>query len=155
MGSKYSPVFHETNPYHQLIRRILTNSLSRISQQGVLDLGLSDHQLIYCTRKTTRIKIHEHTFIKIRTFKNYTKQVFLDKLSQINFQKYIDFENINVAYYHFVELVTNIIDEIAPVKEIRIRKDTQESVDHEVLEGIGFVTNYLQNLGHLKLMLIM
>ena len=119
-----------------LLDHILTNSPSRISQQGVLDLGLSDHQLIYCTRKTTRIKIHEHTFIKIRIFKNYTKQVFLDKLSQINFPKYIDFDNINVAYYHFVELVTNIIHEIAPVKEIRIRKDTQEWVDNEVLEGI-------------------
>ena len=68
-----------------LLDHILTNSFSKISQQGVLDLGLSYHQLIYCTRKTTRTKIHEHTYVKICTLKNYTKQLFLDKLSQANF----------------------------------------------------------------------
>ena len=78
-------------------------------------MGLSDHQLIYCTRTTTLIKLHENTFIKIRTLKNYTKQVFPDKLSHIKFPKYIYYDNVNVAYHHFVELVTNIIDEIAPV----------------------------------------
>ena len=125
-----------TDRSSSLLDHILTNSFSKISQQGVLDLGLSDHQLIYCTRKTTRTKIHEHTYVKIRTLKNYTKQLFLDKLSQVNFPRYIDFDNITVAYSHFVELVTNIIDEIAPMREVRVRKNTQEWMDQEVLEGI-------------------
>lgn len=119
-----------------LLDHILINSSSKISQQGVLNLGLSDHQLIYCTRKTTRSKIHQHTYVKIRTLKNYTKQLFLNKLSQIKFPNYIDFDDINAAYSHFIELITNIIDEIAPVKEIHIRKDTQDWVGQEVLEGI-------------------
>ena len=125
-----------TDRSSSLVDHILTNSFSKISQQGVLDLGLSDHQLIYCTRKTTRTKIHEYTYVKIRTLKNYTKQLFLDNLSQVNFPKYIDFDNINVAYSHFVELVTNTIDEIAPMREVRVRKNTQEWMDQEVLEGI-------------------
>ena len=28
----------------------------RISQEGVMNVGLSDHQLIYCTRKISRVK---------------------------------------------------------------------------------------------------
>ena len=48
----------------------------------------------------------------------------------------MEYENINAAYSHFVELITNIIDELAPVKEIRVRKDSQEWMDQEVLEGI-------------------
>ena len=120
---------------HPQLDHILANSFSKISQPGVLDLGLSDHQLMYCTRKTTRTKIHEHTCIKIRTLRNYTKQLFLDKLSQVNFQN-TWILIINVAYFHFIELVTNIIDEIAPMKEIRVRKETQEWMDQEVLEGI-------------------
>ena len=125
-----------TDKSSSLLDHILTNSFPKISQHGVLDLGLSDHQLIYCTRKATRTKIHKHTFIKIRTFKNYAKQLFLDKLNKIKFPNYMEYENINAAYSHFVELITNIIDELAPVKEIRVRKDSQEWMDQEVLEGI-------------------
>ena len=144
-----------TDRSSSLLDHILTNSFSKISQQGVLDLGLSDHRLIYCTRKTTRTKIHEHTYVNIRTLKNYTKQLFLDKLSQVNFPKYIDFDNINVAYSHFVELVTNIIDEIAPMREVRVRKNTQEWMDQEVLEGIRIRDRLLTKFRSSKLTLIM
>ena len=43
-----------------------------------------------------------------------------------NFQNYLEYDNTNTAYFHFVELITNIINEIAPVREIWIRKDSQE-----------------------------
>ena len=56
--------------------------------------------------------------------------------SKIKFPRYMEYENIDAAYSHFVELITNIIDELAPVKEIRVRKDSQEWMDQEVLEGI-------------------
>ena len=125
-----------TDKSSSLLDHILTNSYRRISQHGVFDLGLSDHQLIYCTRKATRIKIHKHTFIKIRTFKNYTKQLFLDKLGKIKFPNYMEYGNINAAYSHFVEVITGIIDELAPAKEIRVKKDSQEWMDQEVFEGI-------------------
>ena len=47
-----------TDKSTSLLDHILTNSPQKVSQHGVLGLGLSDHQLIYCTRKTTRIKRH-------------------------------------------------------------------------------------------------
>ena len=34
-----------------LIDHILTNSREKISQGGVIDIGISDHQLIYLTQK--------------------------------------------------------------------------------------------------------
>ena len=36
-----------------LLDHVLTNSADRISQFGIVNVGLSDHQLIYCTRKIT------------------------------------------------------------------------------------------------------
>ena len=39
-----------------LIDHILANLPELISQEGVINVGLSDHQLIYCTRKISRIK---------------------------------------------------------------------------------------------------
>ena len=39
-----------------LIDYILTSVPSRVSQKGVINVGVSDHQLIFCTRKVSRIK---------------------------------------------------------------------------------------------------
>ena len=39
---------------------IPTNSFEIISQNGVIDAGISDDQLIYCTRKIKRIKQNMH-----------------------------------------------------------------------------------------------
>ena len=39
-----------------LIDHILTNAQDKVSQSGIIDLGISDHQLIYCTRKLNRNK---------------------------------------------------------------------------------------------------
>ena len=37
-----------------LIDHILTNSSEKIFQSGIIDCGMSDHQLIFCTRKVKR-----------------------------------------------------------------------------------------------------
>ena len=36
---------------------IFTNSSEKVSQKGVVDVGISDHQLIYCTRKLKELSI--------------------------------------------------------------------------------------------------
>ena len=44
---------HITKNSSSLLDHVLTNSADRISQFGIVNVGLSDHQLIYCTRKIT------------------------------------------------------------------------------------------------------
>ena len=39
-----------------LIDHILASAPSRVSQKVVINVGVSDHQLIFCTRKISRIK---------------------------------------------------------------------------------------------------
>ena len=67
--------------------------------------------------------------------KNYSKDLFLNMLKLIKFPNYSEFMDINAAYSQFMQVITSIIDEIAPLKEIRIRNNTQEWIDEEVLEG--------------------
>ena len=43
-----------------IIDHILASFPDRVTQQGILNVGLSDHQLIYNTRKITRIKRGGH-----------------------------------------------------------------------------------------------
>ena len=55
-----------------LIDNILESLPDRISQEGVMNVGLSEHQLIYFTRKISRVKTGGvHKKIKFHSLKNY------------------------------------------------------------------------------------
>ena len=43
-----------------LIDHILTNSNEKIAQCGLINVGLSDYQMIFCTRKTKKEKVGVH-----------------------------------------------------------------------------------------------
>ena len=119
-----------------ILDHILTNSTDRVSQSGVIDTGLSDHQLIYCTRKITRTKFNSHKNITIRSLKNYSQEVYLEELNKINFPDCSKFTDINDAYSDFIGKVSLTIDKIATMKEIRIKNSSKEWFDEEILEEI-------------------
>ena len=48
-------------------------------------MRLSDHEIIYCSRKTSLLKLNKHYKISFRSMKNYSDETFVDKLSQQNF----------------------------------------------------------------------
>ncbi len=112
-----------------LLDHILTNS---VSQSGILDIGLSDHMLTYCTRKITHKKHFEHKYIRIRYLKNYSQEGFTQSLEEANFPDYSNFNSVNEAYDNFVAKLTAIIDEVAPIKRIRVKGNTQEWFDDEI-----------------------
>ena len=125
-----------TDNSSSLLDHVLTNSTDRISQSGVVYTDLSDHQLIYCTRKVNRTKFSTHKYIRTRSLKNYSQSSYLEKLNEINFPNYSKFKDINDAYSDFIGKVTSVIDQIAPTKEIRIRNNSQDWFDAEIQEEI-------------------
>ena len=78
-----------------IIDHVLASFPERVTQAGVIDIGLSDHQLIYCTRKISKIKRGSHKQIKYRSFKHYTVDLFEQELSKLNFPNYRNFNDIN------------------------------------------------------------
>ena len=52
-----------------ILVHILASFRDRFSQSGVIDVGISDHQLIYCTRKTALINTYCHEQIIYRSLK--------------------------------------------------------------------------------------
>ena len=74
-----------------LLDHILTNAGWKISQKGVIDVGLLDHQLIYCTRKIIRTKANMHNQIRVRSLKKYTPELLIKELKKINFLSIISF----------------------------------------------------------------
>ena len=73
-----------TNNSSSLIDHIYTNNTDKISQSGVIESGISDHFITFCTRKTFKDTVGKHTRIKIRSMKNYTKDIFVKNLKTKN-----------------------------------------------------------------------
>ena len=140
-----------TSSTSSLLDHILTNSGWKVSQKGVIDVGLSDNQLIYCTRKIVRAKTNVHNQIRVRFLKNYTQEILLEELRKINFPDYSIFSNVNIAYKDLVEKILSVVDKIAPFKVLRVKNNTQEWFDSEVAEAIDLRDKRLKHFRSTKL----
>ena len=118
-----------------IIDHILASFPDRVTQQGILNVGLSDHQLIYCTRKITRIKRGGHKQIKFRSL-NYTTDSYEKALVKTNFPECKNFENVNDAYSNFIQNLMEVTDKVASVKNKRRRGNSQEWFDSEISEKL-------------------
>ena len=102
---------------HQLIKvptRITCNSATiidfilgsypeRVTEQGIIDVGLSDHQLIFCARKNSSTKRGTHKHIKFCSFKHYSVDLFKETLASINCSCYygsFDVEYVEDISFH-------------------------------------------------------
>ena len=63
---------HKWATGESVIDLILVSDHKNVIQSGVISVGLSDHMLIYCTRKVTKVKTYSHNTVMVRSLKNYT-----------------------------------------------------------------------------------
>ena len=136
-----------------LIDHILTNSREKISQSGVIDIGISDHQLIYLTRKLHRFKSNTHKQIKIRSLKNYSIESLNQGLSMINFPDYEYFNDVDIAYSDFIQHITSVINKIVPFKKIGIKSYFHDLFGGEILDKIIPRDKCLRNLRPLDILM--
>ena len=94
---------------------------------------MSDHQLIFCTRKVNRAKFNKHNNVFLRSLKHYTVNVFVEELQKINFSNYERFSCVDVAYTDFLNKLMKVVNEIAPSKEIRIKNNTKNGLIEKLL----------------------
>ena len=110
-----------------LIDHVLVNSPEKISQFGVIDSGISDHNIVFCTRKITKEKTGDQ-----RT-------------------NYDNFSDIDIAYSDFIFKLTEVIDKMAPMKQSKIKNNTQEWFDEEVAEKINIREKCFKKFKNTKL----
>ena len=82
----------------------------------MIDVGISDHQLMYCTRKIKRIKHNIHNQIQVQSLKKYSAENFTNALKTVQFPNYKIFSNVNVAYSDLLNKISDTIDNVAPIK---------------------------------------
>jgi len=81
----------------------LVSDSRKNSQSGVVDCNISDHQLIFCTRKVTNWHrfIGKHKTVKLRSLKNYNKEAFQQYLVGVDWFPVVNCDNVFDAWNNF------------------------------------------------------
>ena len=98
-----------------ILDHVLASFPDKVSQRGVIDVGISDHQLIYCTRKIARIKSYCHKQVTFYSHKSYSPEIFEEALRKLDFPNYELFDDIDKAYQNFIQKVMTVIDNFSKV----------------------------------------
>ena len=119
-----------------LIDHIHSNNTEKICQSGVLKSGISDHYIIYCTRKVVRGQINKHYTIKTRSLKEYSKERYNEYLESLDWSIVNNCEDTELAEEKLITLLTYAMDEVAPEIERRVKVRTEPWINNEILELI-------------------
>ena len=103
-----------------LIDIICSNEPEKINHVKVIPAGLSDHELICCSRKVNNVK-HHPRIITCRNFANYDAKLFCEELNSMNFVQVFSSSCVNTAWNVLKNILQQCIDKHAPLIEKKVK----------------------------------
>ena len=113
-----------------LANHTLTSSNEKVVQASIIETSLSDHHLIFCTRKTKRAKRNKHNYLTFRSMKNFSTGIFKKPLNKRTFSDYENSSCANRAYSKNFD----VVNKKAPTKTIRAKNNKNVWFDGETAE---------------------
>ena len=103
-----------------LIDIICSNEPEKINSVKVISAGMSDHELICCSRKVNNVKNHAR-IITCRNFANYEQKLFCEELESMNFNQVFASSCVNAAWSTLKNILQQCIDKHAPLIEKKVK----------------------------------
>ena len=98
---------------------------------GIIDCEISDHQLIFCTRKVERLKLHKQNNVLLRSLKHYAVNLFVEDLGKVP-SKEIRFKNNNQDWFD-----RKVVDLIHVREKLFLKfKKSKLHIDEEIYQKI-------------------
>ena len=119
-----------------LIDHILTKTQDNISESGVINTAISDHNMIYCTSKILKAKYNKHKELTFRSLRNYSVDIYKQALERASFPNYDNFHNLDIAYNDFINRLDCVVNAVAPFKIVGVKSNTSEWFDGEIADTI-------------------
>ena len=111
-------------------------------QAGIIEISLSDNQLIFCIRKTTRAKPNKHNYLTFRSMKNFSTENYEKTLAKLTFPDYENFSCASEAYSDLTSKIFDVVKKVAPTKTIGVKNNNSEWLDGKIAGKIA-ATNKL------------
>ena len=126
-----------TNQSSTLVDVICSNEPQNINITKVIPTGLSDHEMVGCTRKLNSIKQPSRDIL-CRNYANYNPALFCEDIKSEGFEEIYSKTCINSALEKFNSILNRNIDKHAPVIKKRVKgrlcpwltKDLKKELNH-------------------------
>lgn len=112
-----------TQTSETLLDLIITNKPDRILVSGTNQLGCSDHNLVYATRKISNSSKVCSKYITTRQYKHYDFNKFNEELASVDWEKFKDYNDINESWNSWRTVFLNIASSNAPLRTKRVRNN--------------------------------
>ena len=120
-----------TNHSKTLIDLIITNRKDLVKQKGTRPLGISDLDMIYATLSVS-IPRDQPEIIAIRNFNKFNERKFQSDIARAPFQVCEVFYDPTDVYYAWNLLFTELCNEHAPLKQIKVCSNSLPWVTKEI-----------------------
>ena len=113
---------------------IYTNSTD-ISQQGVHDIGISDHELIYCCIKKEKTRYNRVEYIG-RSYKNYDPNIVTNYLQDYDCSTYFHILDPNECWIYVYNVISDKLNELCPIKKKYVRDRNEPWLTNDIIDLI-------------------
>ena len=113
---------------------IFTDS-SFIFDKGTLDVNLSDHEMIFVTRKHVS-KTKVSTSFEGISYINYDEDIFKTSLKNINWEPLYREADPNLAWSVMKDNIESVIDAMCPIRSFNIKQLKDPWITNEILQAI-------------------
>ena len=113
---------------------ILSNS-SSIDLSGTYSVNISDHDMVYLTRRKKKLEKSKLTFLG-RSYRKYSKDQFVQRLLDEDWNDFDSQEDVNIAWNIMYQVIRRNIDAMCPMKIFRIASSKSPWISNDLLEII-------------------
>ena len=106
-----------------------------ISKAVVCNVNLSDHEMVFFTRKRINVKQDKISFTG-RSYKNYNKLIFKEMLLNQNWENFESHTDPTILWDTIVGNITKSIDPMCPLKRFTVKSSEKPWFTNEILEQI-------------------
>jgi hypothetical protein len=105
-----------------VLDHIVTNSKAKIASFGTLNYGFSDHLAVFCTRATAKPGPFTPVVKRVRSLKNYSREVLCEELKSVNWTRVLLSNTVDDALGQFVTIFHEILDRVVPYRDVRFKQ---------------------------------
>ena len=113
---------------------LITNSNS-IENVGIVDINLSDHAMILCSKKQKKITKTKCNFVG-RSYKNYNIDIFQQNIKDTNWDEFDESPSVTTKWEILEKMIRSNIDAMCPLKTYKIKQEKEPWITNNLIELI-------------------